>query len=209
MGSPNQETTQLGVLVQRAVADEPGAFDELAEHSTQRLRVLVRSMLSKYPHVRRWEDTEDVLQAALMRLYRSLQQVRPESTQAFFRFAVTQIRRELIDLARHYYGAHGHGAHHQSRGDGKAADDMGGVVAEAADPGDRPESVQDWARFHEAIESLPADERDAFSMVWYGGIQQKEAARLLKISERTITRRLNRARTSLRLLLSGSEMQTD
>jgi DNA-directed RNA polymerase specialized sigma24 family protein len=36
-----------------------------------RFVALARTMLRRHPHVRRWEETDDLLQAALVRLHRS------------------------------------------------------------------------------------------------------------------------------------------
>ena len=40
-------------------------------------------MLRGFPNVRRWADTDDVLQSALMRLLHTLQATRPEDTRHF------------------------------------------------------------------------------------------------------------------------------
>ena len=45
---------------------------------------------------------------------RALGEVRPPTAADFFRLAAVQIRRELLDLARRYSGAHGLGANHAS-----------------------------------------------------------------------------------------------
>jgi RNA polymerase sigma-70 factor (ECF subfamily) len=68
-------------------------------------------MAGRDPRVARWVDAEDVLQNALLR---ALETMRPESTRAFFGLAAEQMRRELLDLARHYCGPEGEGAHHDS-----------------------------------------------------------------------------------------------
>ena len=161
-------------------------------------------MLKRFPHVKRWEDTDDIFQAAVIRLHRSLTDVKPESARAFFGLAATQIRRSLIDLARHYYGAHGHGANHHSRGNGKAADDSGGLLAHKPGVSERPEALHEWAMFHEAIESLPPDEQEVFGLIWYGGHLQKDIAAMIGVSEKTVVRRMNRARLQLHDLMNGS-----
>ena len=71
-------------------------------------------MLRADGRLQRWEGTDDVCQNALMRLCRALQDITPGSVREFFRLAAMQVRRELIDLARHYYGPHGLAAKHQS-----------------------------------------------------------------------------------------------
>ena len=89
---------------------------------------LARAMLRRYPHVRRWEETDDLLQAALMRLHRSLAEVQPEGVPHFDNLAAAQIRRELIDLARSYHGPEGLGANHHTDGT-----DPGGRLAQVAE----------------------------------------------------------------------------
>jgi RNA polymerase sigma-70 factor (ECF subfamily) len=203
MDNTNDTSTEFQVLLARANTSEEGAFDELAIHATERLRGLARRMLRRYPHLRRWEETDDIFQAALIRLHGSLTEVKPDSRRAFFGLAITQIRRTLIDLARHYYGAHGDGAHHHTDVGGQAADDAGGPIAQAVGNADGPEALRQWTCFHEAIEALPEDERETFSLVWYGGLTQRAAAEVLAISERTVIRRLNRARLALHDQLDG------
>jgi len=73
-------------------------------------------MLRNYPGVGRWVEASDVLQGSLLRLLRALESVQPESTRAFFGLAAEQKRRELLDLARHFYGPQGLGANHASVG---------------------------------------------------------------------------------------------
>ncbi|MCD0463070.1 LamG-like jellyroll fold domain-containing protein [Roseiconus lacunae] len=77
---------------------------EIIEHTLDRLRVLASKMLGRFPRVRRWAETDDVLQDSIIRLHRALAEVRPESPRQFYGLAATQIRRELIDLARKHDG---------------------------------------------------------------------------------------------------------
>src|SRR5581483_8751341 len=112
--------------------------------------------------VHRWEQTDDVLQNASLRLYRTLQQVTPQTPQEFFRLAALNIRRELLDLAKHYYGPHGLGARHASAPDRPA--DASGAAAETAAPDltHEPAPLAAWAEFHAAAERLPDEEREVF-----------------------------------------------
>ena len=202
MPDPADNSTELQSLLDRARGGEAGAYDELIGRAAQRLRRLAHRMLSGFPHVRRWEETDDVLQAALLRLYRSLSEVQPESTKAFFGLAATQIRRTMIDLARHYYGVYGQGAKHHTDPQRRAADDSGGALA-LTGGFEPPDDLGSWTAFHEAVDALPDEEREAFSSVWYGGLNQRETAELLGVSERTIIRRMNRARLKLHGSLGG------
>lgn len=201
-----ENTTQLSLLINRVLADDPEAFDELAAQASGRLRGLAHSMLRGFPQVKRWEDTDDILQAALMRLYRSLKEVRPESTREFYGLAALQIRRSLLDLVRHYYGPQGHGANHHSQGGGKAADDSGGAIMEASEQHSQPDSLDGWLAFHQAIETLPDDQREVFELIWYGGMKRGDVATLLAVDQKTVLRRFTRARMTLQQTLDGVEL---
>src|SRR5262245_882866 len=96
-------TDRIQGCLQRWSQGEEGARDELLTLASGWLRRLVAVMLSDYPRVRRWEQTDDVMQNALVRLWRALQDVRPATPREFCGLATLQIRRELLDLARHYF----------------------------------------------------------------------------------------------------------
>ena len=49
----------------------------------------------------------------------------------------------------------------------------------------------------QAIECLPADEREVFELVRIQGLTHTEAANIVGVSEKTVQRRLNRARLLL------------
>lgn len=196
----SDDTTHLDVLLDRYLSDE-ASFDELVDYAARRLRALARTMLARYPHVRRWEETDDVMQTALIRLHRSLKEVRPDSKRAFFGLAATQIRRTLIDLARHYYGTYGLGKNYNSVADHKSA--AGNAIDQVANHRAQPDDLEKWTAFHEAIGQLPEEEREVMSLVWYSGMLQKQVASTLDVSERTVIRRMNRARLTLNKLLQN------
>jgi RNA polymerase sigma-70 factor (ECF subfamily) len=70
-------STELNRRLESLNSGSPEARDQLIEHSCERLRKLTRKMLKKFPKVRRWSDTDDVLQVAMMRLHRALMVVKP------------------------------------------------------------------------------------------------------------------------------------
>lgn len=197
MSEPHGNTTQLQTLLDRAAAGDESAYGDLIAQAADRLLRLTGKMLRNYPHLKRWEQTDDVFQRAALRLHRSLGEVQPASPREFFGLATTQIRRTLIDLARHHFGPHGQAAHHHSDAGRAAGDGTAEPAGHGSAADGRPESLAEWAEFHATIDSLPDDEREAFSLVWYGGVTQRDAAQLLGVSERTVLRRLHQARTLL------------
>lgn len=194
--------TQLQPLIDDLVANRLGATDRLLEHSSQRLRKLTRKLLRGSPALRRWEETDDVLQNALMRLVRSLKDVKPENPRAYFGLAAIQIRRELIDLARKHYGPHGDAAHHVTDPGFRDADGRIAPLYEDDNGTAGPATLMQWAEFHEHVEKLPDDERATFELLFYQGLSQEEAAAVLEVSERTIKRRWREAK-----LLLGEAME--
>lgn len=190
--SPAGNTTQLQALIELAAAGDNEAYGDLIAQASERLLKLTRKMLRGFPRLRRWEATDDVFQTAALRLYRSLSDARPASVREFFGLAALQIRRTLLDLARHHYGAEGHAVKHHT--------DVEGVeLHQQAASG--PESLDDWVRFHEAVGELPEAEREVFQLVWYGGMSQQEIASLIGISIPTVQRRWYRAQSMVGSIL--------
>jgi RNA polymerase sigma-70 factor (ECF subfamily) len=151
-------------------------------------------MLVAYPCVRRWEDTGDVLNAALVRLTRSLESVIPTSTREFFGLAAQHIRWELLDLARHYQGPKGLGRHYRS---GFAKLTSTPAVPEPAAPASGSDELDWWAEFHTAVERLPTEEREAFSLTFYHGSDQTQVAEVMGVTTRTVRRYLRAASQAL------------
>src|SRR5215470_8983518 len=159
------QDTEARVLLDRLRDGDGSARDRLIALAQGRFAALARAMLRRHPHVRRWEQTDDLLQAALIRLHRSLAEVRPEGVRHFDNLAAAQIRRELIDLARSYHGPEGIGAHHHTDGKGR---DAGTRLAEVADETGGPAALEGWIAFHEAVNRLPEEEREVVNLLWYG-----------------------------------------
>lgn len=190
-----RHTSELHKLLEQVRCGDPDACNRVIEHACDRLRKLTRKMLKGYPQVRRWAETDDVLQNALLRLHRSIAELRPESCRQFYGLAAVQIRRELLDFAKHFQGAHGIAAKHHSDG-GRAAE------RKAADPLE-PETLEAWAHFHEQVDRLPEEEREVVQLLWYEGLRQPEAAVVLGVSLATLKRRWQAARLRLSELLEN------
>jgi RNA polymerase sigma factor (sigma-70 family) len=60
-----------------------------------------------------------------------------------------------------------------------------------------------WTAFHEAVERLPAEEREVVGLVFYHGWTQSQVAELFQVSERTIARRWHSACLQLQTMLDG------
>src|SRR4051794_10788817 len=195
------QTDEADELLGRHRAGDGSARDGLIRIAQLRFTALARAMLRRHPHLRRWEQTDDLLNAALARLYRSLKEVRPETVRHFDNLAATQIRRELIDLARSYHGPEGIGANHHTDGN-----DPGARLAQISDRSGQPETLQGWVAFHEAVDHLPVEEREAFDLLWYQGMTHAQAADALGVATKTVQRRWVSARLLLQNALDGEDL---
>ncbi len=192
MPPASDENQELAQLILRLCEENRDAsvISELIQYSNQRLESLARHMLRDYPGLRRWVETDDVLQNSFMRLMRALESVEVESPRHFMALSALQIRRELIDLARHYFGPRGLGRKHETR---IGTDTNKHEHLEIADLTNEPHSLAQWCELHEQIDSLPEHEREVFDLIYYDGLNQIEAAKVLEISVRTIQRRWHNA----------------
>ncbi len=161
---------------------------ELLERAAGRLRLLCANFLYKsYPRLTRPPvnlETDELLGGVVAGLLIALQKTRPPTVRRFFALANQHIRWQLNDLARRL-------------DEQPAAAELtaSGVVAPPLSTvfGLNP----DGRRMLEAIEGLPEDEREVFDLVGIQGLTHAEVATVVGVSEKTVQRRLNRARLLL------------
>jgi RNA polymerase sigma-70 factor (ECF subfamily) len=194
-----ETTIRIQKCLDRVTAGDSTARDELLEHACRRLDHLARKIFSDFPKLKRWVDCEDVLQNAFIRLRRALGTGTPASPREFFRLAALQIRRELLDLTRQFYGPQGTGANHSSW-DGPSPEPI-----PANDSSMDPARLAEWTEWHDAVANLPEEEREVFELMWYHGLSQPEVAGVLDISLRTVKRRWQGTRLLLHEHLNPSK----
>jgi len=177
-------SSELQLWIDQLKAGQKSARENLLQCAQERLRNLAWKMLQGFPGVSRWEDLEDVSQEATLKLWRSLNEIAPGSVREFINLAATQIRRVLIDLARHYFGPEGPGRKHYTPAPGN------GASPDPADSSHDESKLAAWTALHEQIAALPEKEREVFELHWYQGLSHREAAAVLAVSEDTINRLL-------------------
>jgi len=191
------QTIHLHELIDRIQKGDEDARDELIRTVGNSLERLARKMLQRYPGVHRWEETGDVLQNALLRLLRAVQEIKPPSVRDFFGLAAEQVRRELIDLARHYRSGKGLGRNLASHGDSILR------KVDVEDPAVKDDNLERWHDFHEAVYRLPPEEREVMGLVFYHGWTQAQIAELFQTSERTVRRRWQSACLKVDQMVKG------
>jgi RNA polymerase sigma-70 factor (ECF subfamily) len=198
MASASVHTTQLHLWLERLRAGDLSARDELLRTVGDRLEHLARKMLRRqFARVKRWVETGDVLQGALVRLLRSLDKVEPDAMRDFYNLAAVQIRRELLDLTRHFFGPRGPARFHA------ATENADAEPSAFVDRREDPDDLERWAAFHLAVERLPNDEREVVNLIFYHGWDQAGVAELFGVSKRTIRRMWHSACVQLNGELAG------
>jgi RNA polymerase sigma-70 factor (ECF subfamily) len=175
-----------------ALPGDPAAAEpiirELLERAAGRLRLLCATQLHRsYPRLARPPvnlETDEMLGGVVAGLLGALRTVRPQSVRQFFALASQHMRWQLNDMAR-------------------LLDEQPAAAALAESGVAAPPSsscsglTPDGRRMLEAIDGLPEPEREAFELVRIQGLTHAEAATVVGVSERTVQRRLNRARLLL------------
>jgi RNA polymerase sigma-70 factor (ECF subfamily) len=185
---------QTTVAIQRYLEALPGDTSaepivrELLERSVGRLRLLCATFLHKsYPRLTRPPvnlETDELLSGVVAGLLTALRTTRPPTVRRFYALANQHIRWQLNDLARRLDERH-----------------AGAALAESG-VADLPASTDsglspDAQRMLEVIEGLPEDEREVFDLIGIQGLTHGEAATVIGVAEKTVQRRLNRAKVLL------------
>jgi RNA polymerase sigma factor (sigma-70 family) len=200
MTDSHSQQSMMRQLLPLAVAGDGAALDALLRYNCERLTNLTHRMLGDFRRVRRWTETADVLQNALLRLVGALREVKPQTAREFLSLATLQIRRELLDLARRFYGPHGMGANQDSAA---TAGPNSPAANEKSDHSHEPCSLAQWTELHQRISELPDEEREVVDLLFYQGLSQAEAAQVLDVSVRTIQRRWHASLCKLHSILGG------
>lgn len=181
-------------IIQRYLDAIPGdesaepAIRDLLERAVDRLRLLCATLLHKsYPRLTKAPvnlETDDLLDGVVAGLLTAMRSTRPPTVRRFFALATQHMRWQLNDLARRL-----------DERPAAAALPEAGVAAPPASTisGLNP----DGRRMLEAIDGLPEDEREMFDLVGIQGLTHAEAAGIVGVSEKTVQRRVNRARLLL------------
>jgi RNA polymerase sigma factor (sigma-70 family) len=185
-------TDQTTVAVQRfldELAQLPGdapaepVIRELIGRSVDRLHILCETLLLRsYPRLTRPPlnlQTEEMLSSVVNRLLNALREVRPPTVRQFFGLANQHMRWELNDLAR--------------RLDREAPALELEEALVAAPCSSESGLSQDARRMLDAIDALPDEEREVFSLIRIQGLTANEVANIVGCSIKTVQRRLNRS----------------
>jgi RNA polymerase sigma-70 factor (ECF subfamily) len=169
----------------RAPEDAPASpiVRELLAGAANRLHILCASFLYRnYPRLTRPPlnlQADEMLSAVVERLLKALREARPGNPRQFFALANQHIRWELNDLARRL----------DEQPSAEEVREEAVAAPETSHSGLSPNT----RRILDAIENLPEEEREVFSLVRIQGMTQAEVSDVLGVSTKTVQRRLNRS----------------
>jgi len=163
-------------LIRKLEVDKAGAFKELVEKYQRYVLVTARGF------VKNDEDARDLSQEVFIKIYNSLGQFRKESGLS------TWIYRITVNLSINYLR------------DNKKYRDTGSIDIQPAG-GEVPDKTMenlDRAKFlHQAIDSLPENQRKVFILSKYDDLSYKEIAEVMEMSIPKVESLLFRAKKNL------------
>jgi RNA polymerase sigma-70 factor (ECF subfamily) len=188
----SEDRDEVRELAARARAGEEGAFAALYRMHQAGIYTFIRSQ------VREAELAADLTQDTFVRAWESLPRLRKVGA---FRGWLYQIARNLVrDEVKS-------GRARLEMPASAVASEDGRELPEPAAEGERPEellmSEEVKGEVWRALESLPAEQREAVVMHHMEGMGMKEIAEVMGVRPGTVMSRLARAREALRKRLSG------
>lgn len=198
------DTTQLQIWLDLARDGDALAHQQLISATGERLKKLAGKWL-KDDRLLKFEELDDVLQQALARLHISLQESHPATIREFLGRAGLQLRRSMIDLARHYFGPHGDGRRqYHPHGEGPTASSLlRALPADDPSPSQAAREAETYERLYAAVDNLPEAWRELFDLLHLHGLSQRAAADILGLSPSTVERTWNRIKKFLHDELGG------
>lgn len=197
-------TIHLERCLKRIEQRDATARAELLLFADRRLKILADRMFMRFPQLYSLEQSDDLFQEAMIRLWQSLEEVFPATVAGFMGLAAVQMRRALIDLARRHFGRN-----QQSDVDKDVTRPMihGGNTTLGGQPDDKRNAVEEllcWSDFHQAADRLPEPHRTAFDLLFYHELPQAEVAQLMNVSIRQVQRYWHSARLKLCEMMEGA-----
>jgi RNA polymerase sigma-70 factor (ECF subfamily) len=184
MTPAQREASTAALLVARAKAGEPHAFDELVRRYRKRIFALALHLSGAE------SEADDIVQDVFIRAYRALD--RFEGRSEFFTWVYRMTMNRALDARRA-----------RVRRSESSIDDVDPRLERAVavdahgDPARAAELRQTYARVLRALDALPPDMRATIVLVALQGLSHPEAAVVQRVSPGTIAWRMHEGRKRL------------
>ena len=196
MDIPTQPVSAVSddaALVERARANDPGAFDELVERYKQRIYGTVYHMTSNH------EDANDLAQETFIRAFKNLHRFKGDSS--FY----TWIYRIAVNTTINFLNSHRRRSkNHLSLDDvdARVQDDPDFIERTRGEgPASEVAANELMEQLNAAMQKLSADHRLVVTLYDIQGLSHAEIAKITNSSEGTVRSRLYYARLQLQQLL--------
>jgi RNA polymerase sigma-70 factor (ECF subfamily) len=198
-GPMDDGDTRLESLIDRLDRGDAAATRELIGLASERLSRLTASLMTKFPELRQRHEPNSVVNTVYEKLHRAIAESRPPTPRDLFGLSAHVIRLTLLDVLRK-------DRRHDEVEGARLVGDGSSAGVGAPEPGTESSDPQRLAYFtevHEAVGQLPPDQREAFGLCHYQGLTQAEAAHVMGIHERTVSRLCIAARATLAAKFAG------
>jgi RNA polymerase sigma factor (sigma-70 family) len=201
-GTSTGTTTDIQPLLERLYRADDSARRELLERAYGRLvRIASASFHMHSGGLHGRHDFESVVDEAWIRLMRALESTRPETVDGFFRLMVVQVRQALLQIVRR-----------QRRRDAARfevphdTDELEALLAfDDGDSSNKPERLAIPSELHEQVDRLPEPEKMVFGLHYYLGLSQAQAAEILGLPPKQVTRLWHQATNRLTKWLEDAD----
>jgi RNA polymerase sigma factor (sigma-70 family) len=169
--------TDIEGLLERLRRGDAGAKQDLLERAHHRLERIASALFHRdFRGLRGRGALDSVVNEAWIGMMRALESTQPATAEGFFGLVFVKVRHALLQIAKR-----------QRRHDARHG---GGPLAafDRADMTHEPVNLAILAEFHQRVDNLPADEKRAFDLCYYGGFTQAQAARLMGLQPRQVSR---------------------
>jgi RNA polymerase sigma factor (sigma-70 family) len=178
-------TRDIQALLDRLRRGDAAARRELLERAHHRLVRIASTLFQRdFRGLQGRHDLESVVDEAWMGLLRALDSTQPETAERFFGLIFLKVRHALLQIARRQ-------RRHAARSlDGPLDADESGA-RDAFDPGDstdEPGRLAILSELHEQVERLPDPEKMVFGLHYYLGLTQVEAAEIMGLPPKQVSR---------------------
>jgi RNA polymerase sigma factor (sigma-70 family) len=178
-------TTDVQALLDRLRRGDPLARRELLDRAHHRLVRIASALFQReFRGLQGRHDLESVVDEAWMGLLRALESTQPETAERFFGLIFVKVRHALLQIARR-----------QRRQDGpRDGGPLAGDDLEAREGVDRADSTYEPGRLailselHQQVELLPEPEKMVFGLHYYLGLTQVEAAEIMGLAPKQVSR---------------------
>lgn len=202
-GARDDDGDELADCLQRLAAGDASALDQLISQACKRMEDMAHRMLRRFPKVRRWVETKDVVQDASLALWKRLKKTPPPADpRQYVGLCAIEVHHRLLDLARKFSGPQSFASKHQTN-HGAGVDGQRLTIEAQGVIDTWTEELQIWRLILETLERQPSRVAQAFRLVHFLGVKRRQAAEQLGVDRKTVDRDLALAQEAIDTAVQG------